>query len=296
MIYHYTTFEGLKGILTSKKLWLTYSQELKDVTDRSYAYTSVMVNLFKSDNQDAKILLSCLTESDILDTIQELYDVPFYSASFCGRDDNEYLWKNYAADYNGLCLKIDDSYMKENIKQIIKENYNSLDLEDQYEDKYDLNVRKVLYELDESLLVEELNNTKKHLGFELSNIDSDKVTNAKFLLKLILMRFAGTIKHHSFENEEELRILFQNYCDDNYVDNNSYYLLKKARYKDAYDKLGLNKENTNNKRKMELNLEDFFDSKLIPEIIVGKNFNKDNIKEIEDLILANNLSQTKITY
>ena len=296
MIYHYTTFEGLKGILTSKKLWLTYSQELKDVTDRSYAYTSVMVNLFKSDNQDAKILLSCLTESDILDIIQELYDVPFYSASFCGRDDNEYLWKNYAEDYNGLCLKIDDSYMKENIKQIIKENYNSLDLEDRYEDKYDLNVRKVLYELDESLLVEELNNTKKHLGFELSNIDSDKVTNAKFLLKLILMRFAGTIKHHRFKNEEELRILFQNYCDDNYVDKNNFYLLKKARYKVAYDKIGLNKENTNNKRKMELNLEDFFDSKLIPEIIVGKNFNKDNIKEIEDLILANNLSQTKITY
>ena len=52
MIYHYTTFKGLKGILSSKKIWLTYSQELNDVTDRSYTYMSVIVNLFKSDNED----------------------------------------------------------------------------------------------------------------------------------------------------------------------------------------------------------------------------------------------------
>ena len=292
MIYHYTSLDGLKGILSSKKLWLTYSQELSDITDRSYAYTSVLVNLFKSQNSDAKLLLEHLSANDILDVMQELFDVPFYSTSFCKRNDNDYLWEYYADNYNGFCLKIDEAYLKENITKILKENYNPLDKEDKYDDEYNLNVRDIFYNLDEENFNKALKISKSLSGIEYVNSEKQS-SKAKFWLKIILMIFAGTIKHNNFHNEEEARILFQNFFDEEYINKHTYYLLDKEHYKDAYIKLGLDKEAKDGKRRMELNLQSFFDSKLILEIIVGKNF-RGNLKEIKDFILANNLTNTEV--
>lgn len=291
MIYHYTTFKGLKGILSSKKIWLTYSQELNDVTDRSYAYMSVLVNLFKSDNEDVKILLSFLNKQDILDVIKELFDVPFYSASFCNRNDNNYLWVNYAEDSSGFCIKIDEEYMKDGITKILRDNYNSLDSEDVYENEYNLNPRKVKYELNETDLIKALSITKELSGFDFASTDKDKKVKSKFWLKLILMVFAGIIKHTNYHDEEETRILFQNFYDEQYINKNSFYQLQIERYKYAYEKLGLIKEIKEGKRRLELNLECFFDSKLIPEIIIGRNYNHD-LKEVIDLLNSSGLSDT----
>ena len=294
MIYHYTTFKGLKCILSSKKIWLTYSQELNDVTDRSYTYMSVIVNLFKSDNENAKILLSFLDKQDILDVIKKLFDVSFYSASFCNRNDNNYLWVNYAEDSSGFCIKIDEEYMKDGITKILRDNYNSLGSEDVYENEYNLNPREVKYELNEADLIKALSITKALSGFDFASSDKDKKAKSKFWLKLILMVFAGTIKHANYHDEEETRILFQNFYDKQYINKNSFYLLQIERYKYAYEKLGLTKEIKVGKRRFELNLESFFDSKLIPEIIIGRNYNHD-LKEVIDLLNSSGLSDTKIT-
>lgn len=146
MLYHYTGMKGLNGILESKRLWLVSSQSMSDITDRFYGNLFSTVALLKSEDQDIKLLREHLTAQDIIDINMQTFQVDFYSASFCDRSDNDYLWEKYSDSNKGACIGIDDTYLNNFFLATIREKFNYLEGDEESNVKNDLlNQRKVLY-------------------------------------------------------------------------------------------------------------------------------------------------------
>ena len=296
MIYHYTNYDGLKGILESKRLWLVSSRLMSDITDRFYGNLFAMLALLKSENKDVKFLRDNLEYEDILEVNMQTFEVEFYSASFCSRFDNDHLWDNYAALNKGFCIEIDNDCLCNYINTVIEDNLSKIDEADEITefDKDILLPRRVEYGYPIDFFNKVIEDTKKFAmsedDYNSSNVHKKQHFKNWLLLSLII--FAGVVKGKKFDEEEEIRLLFQNRYSDDYIEQSGIYALEKLRMAKAFELLGIDKE-VEGKNRMELKLSAVFDSNLIPNIIVGREFNGD-IEELKKLIKNAGLNNTKL--
>lgn len=100
---------------------------MSDISDRFYGNLFATIALLKSQDKDATLLKNKLSEGDILDTNMQSFELQFYSASFCNRNDNEYLWKNCADNNSGVSIEIDEEVLDNYFLLTIKNNHDSLD-------------------------------------------------------------------------------------------------------------------------------------------------------------------------
>lgn len=290
-MFHYTTIDALCEILKSKKLWLVSSLEMDDVTDRFYANLATTIVLLTSENEEVALLRKHLTPEDILRINMETLEVPFYSLSFCERNDNEYLWKNYAENNNGVCIEFDEKYCKEYVYKTIELNYQALDDNSIPPQKEMIEKRKVYYGYREDVVCEVLKATK-----EMAIETDPKVvvtSNQKFQyenwLFLTISILAGTIKANEFSKEEEVRYLYQDRYSNEYINKHPYYIFSKYELLLVLEKLGLDKTIINNgKKRIELDFSNIFDTKFIKSITVG-NCSKENIIKIKKFLRDENL-------
>lgn len=282
-MFHYTTQEGLLGILRSKKLWLVSSREMNDVTDRFYANLFVTTALFCSNDEEATLLRNNLSAEDILRINMDTLEVPFYSASFCENNSNEYLWQNYADGNKGVCIEIDDYYFNTYKDKVVKEMYESLDAEDIPENEIIIEKREVKYNYPIEYFLDTLKLTKKCCISEKDMNAPDGYTKIDFenWLFLTLTLLAGTIKAEYFSKEDEVRLLFQNRYTDEYVNKHSMYFLVRYRLTKILKELGVDAEiSDGGKRRMELNIDKIFNEHLIKSITIGDGFSE-NIQELK---------------
>lgn len=277
-MFHYTTQEGLCGILQSKKLWLVSSLEMNDVTDRFYANLFVTTALFSSNDEDATLLRSNLGAEDILRINMDTLEVPFYSASFCENNNNDYLWQNYADGNKGVCIEIDDDYFNTYKDSVVKEMYEPLDAEDVPGNETIIEKRKVKYNYPIGYFLDVLKITKNCCISEKDVNAPDEYTKTRFgnWLFLTLTLLAGTIKAQRFSEEDEVRLLFQNRYTDEYVNKYSVYFLVRYKLTKILKELGVDAEVPGDgKRRMELNIDKIFNEKFIKSITLGDGFSGD---------------------
>lgn len=289
-MFHYTTLDGLIGILDSKKLWLVSSLEMNDKADRFYANLFATTALLISDDENALLLKEKLSPEDILNINMETMDIPFYSASFCEDCNNDSLWQIYADNNHGICIEFDETVFEEYQKQIVKEKYRMLE----YEDATPQNIiskRKVLYGYPEKDFFKVLKSTK------LCCVPEDEEENIEYKkslfknwFKLTLLLFAGMVKSETFSKEREIRWLFQNTYSEEYIRKNPFFEIPKYNFIEVLEKLGIDKEAPDmKKRLMQLNIESPLKQGLIKSIIIGDDFSK-SIGEIKSKIKAAKLS------
>lgn len=203
-MFHYTTIENSIKIFQSKKLWLVSSCEMNDVTDRFYANLFVTVAILFSNDANAMLLRKNLEAKDILRINMKTLEIPFYSASFCENNNNDYLWKNYADNNKGICIEMDEKYLLNYFDTVVKDNYEPIDENDQFKETSIIAKRKVEYNYPIDTFLKALEFTKQYCVSkkDINNPNEHSKICFQNWLNLTLSIFAGTIKADSFSKED----------------------------------------------------------------------------------------------
>jgi hypothetical protein len=115
-IVHYTTREGFEGILSSGSIHLTDLGQARDDSEFLYGrglakdlLTEAFTVAGTGVQDDAEAISTRFCEGT-LSMLEEIGPTSgpfrFYSASFCERGDDAFLWREYAANGEGFALKL----------------------------------------------------------------------------------------------------------------------------------------------------------------------------------------------
>ena len=122
-IVHYTTREGLEGILNSGSIRLTDLGQARDDSEFLYgrglakdALTEAFAVAGTGARDDDEAITGYFCEGT-LSMLEEISPASgpfrFYSASFCERGDDAFLWREYAANGEGFALKLSPVVLSE---------------------------------------------------------------------------------------------------------------------------------------------------------------------------------------
>lgn len=206
-IYHYTSPDGLKGILESNSLHFTHTYFLNDKSELVYTYVlilEILPNLKnKLDEELYKVLFDraeYVTSSNYFNHESSvLFREEFYVASFSQDSDNLSLWNNYTKsnDKTGYNLKFVSNDLIETIRKRLPESF--------------VEASSVCYD----------KNKQKEALIDCINFYNEqlKTSNSKseILHCLIyeLIVYSLFFKHPKFVNENEYRIIISNYAHIN---------------------------------------------------------------------------------
>lgn len=202
--YHYTTGNGLLGILNSNTLHCSNINFLNDPSESKYINT-ILQEIFES-NHRYKEIYDQLHQNDFIFFLQPQY---LYIASFSRKRDSLHMW-HYYADGNGYNIGID-------IDAIIKLN----------EDKVgSIKKRDMIYESKEQkrLLVDLFTKYDKEL-LDINNLVFEnereeeitmiqKYNELSISFEFEIFNFEMTFKHPAYRHEEETRLIIGLYSDD----------------------------------------------------------------------------------
>ncbi len=104
---HYTTFEGMKGILSERRIWATESRYLNDASERSFA-ADQLEKLFQTQENlyPGTIVPTMIAEAR--EYLKSRFDQnAHFVACFCEGSDLLSMWSPYAAAGGGYALEFD---------------------------------------------------------------------------------------------------------------------------------------------------------------------------------------------
>lgn len=218
-LYHYTTAQGLIGIIRSRQVWATESNFMNDPTEVSFASTVLIGQL--RDRLTAGPSNQGLTDklSRIITFLEDAYadshssaqyrEDRVFIASFSRRDDHLTLWRSYAKR-NGFCVGFSEPELTSWLGQ---DGYPSLENEQSlFRDELERNVGlRNNYQLEGRIA--DLAYGASSVG-ELVDQLMALETDADWEWKLhgILRRLAE-VKHDAFADERETRLIVQEVGD-----------------------------------------------------------------------------------
>jgi len=187
VIYHYTTGEGLLGIINSMELHFTNMNFLNDPTESTW-YKQVLEDIL-SENIICKDIYNELYNESYMN----IYISPTYIASFCKERDSLSMWKHYSKGngYN-IGFKI-DSFLSN--KDIIIEKKEII---------YDVKKQK-------KILTDHILRFGKRIDSvcRFSNNDSPFSEFDDLQIEFCdkILNYAFQFKHFAYKDEEEIRLI-----------------------------------------------------------------------------------------
>ncbi len=214
MSYHYTTMEGLKGIINEKCLHATHIDFLNDPSENKY-FDDLLNNLLKKDEKCKLIYHTIYKEG-----YGSIATTGKYIISFSEEEDALPMWSYYATG-NGANIEFDIDSLINQIKKLEKNNGNTTT-------KIEMNVEKfkIIYdeEEQEKLLKEKIiefndkindikifndEQKKQNMGMLMSNSDNKISKNITcFVDSLTLLK--NKFKHPAYKYENEVRLVITN--------------------------------------------------------------------------------------
>ncbi|MGP1541307.1 DUF2971 domain-containing protein [Peptostreptococcus stomatis] len=213
ILYHYTSVEGIFGILNNNKIWATNMFFLNDISEFKYTF-DLFEQFFLNKIKNEEIKNSLIER--FKGYFKASYDrLPVYVISFSTNEDNLLLWSEFTEK------------MGYNIGFKIKKLYDTIDSEYKYNNEviYDIEEQKRrLKESLESFLKKNFTSKTNHsdLSF-LENLEGDKLKKTLDMLALemsyICIVHSIFFKQSIFNQEQEYRICFlipnENYNKEN---------------------------------------------------------------------------------
>jgi hypothetical protein len=191
-MYHYTSVNGLYGILGNKEIWMTHSGFLNDPTEIAHF---------------DKLLKKILTRFKLKPNYKEFEKIIFdpiysgnyehYITSFSSDPDSLSLWNNYGKD-DGYNL----AFKKSTLKEEVSDYFFSLN------DSFTFNIRKVIYEdeLKEKAILDEL----EACYLKWDSMDKSDRRQSMDFFRLIQYSFIGyriCFKDKGYAPENEVRLI-----------------------------------------------------------------------------------------
>lgn len=218
--YHYTSVEGIFGILNNNKIWATNMFFLNDVSEFKYTFDLFEQSFLKEiKNEEIK---NSLIER-FKGYFKALYDkLPVYVISFSTNEDNLLLWSEFTEK------------MGYNIGFKIKKLYDTIDSKYKYNNEVIYDIEEQKRRLKESLesYLEKKNFTSKTNHSDLSfleNLEGDELKKKLDMLALemsyICIVHSIFFKQSIFNQEQEYRICFL-ISNENYNKKNIQFRLK----------------------------------------------------------------------
>jgi hypothetical protein len=225
-LYHYTTWEGLLGILQTQTLWATHGRFLNDYSElvlfRDKFIDSIVpivekayrVSIEKNksvqeviDQEGGLVQVARNYAAAFVDAAYKATGEAIYIVSFCGEDKNDYVnrngllsqWRGYGIG-GGIALVLDTKKLEE-IMQKEAERYS-----------YDAAIADVIYSDDDEKFNMELSSSLT----DFANFFKECINNARLKKKKApdskkafpaFINCISRYKHHSFKEENEVRIV-----------------------------------------------------------------------------------------
>lgn len=211
-LYHYTTKDGAKGILTSNKLWITQSEFLDDTTEIKYiSFVLGGVILYLKENKelyDIGVDGQFYVYEAIIETLIGLRETYIYGPPIKGGNlyilsltenkNNKYLIENYCRK-DGVIFEFEN-----NINNVFKKDKNMFTI---FSAKVEYDYRRQM-----TLILEDINEFYSEL---LSNLIKEKKVDFMELKETIksviyakIINYSFFFKNSKFSKEEEYRMLF----------------------------------------------------------------------------------------
>jgi hypothetical protein len=226
-LYHYTTWDGLIGILKTQSLWATHYKFLNDYTELSLFkkelveyITPAVRKQFEAlvkDREDIKRAIDkhgrieYVVQHDAKSIVNAAYSATgeeIYIFSFCGEDESDYVnrngllsqWRGYGLG-GGIALVFNTEKLEE-ILRLEAERYS-------YDSGF---FADVIYSDDKAKLKRELSDSLKEisayvtemlLNIRMNRMEPPDATNAFPSFIKCISRY----KHQAFKEENEVRII-----------------------------------------------------------------------------------------
>ena len=208
ILYHYTTSEGLRGILANRSIWCSHISSFNDPTEFQYGKSLVIKELQSELKNQHKHEIGLFLKNLIKDieSFEIMYDI--YIACFCESDNLLSQWKGYGATGSGYNIGI--AFFDNDIK--FCHDYEKIN--DVEQDSHVI-LRKIIYKENEQIelikqvvrvLIEsasrglEKYKERDNLPAAWSNMASMQSVN-------ILYDIALSLKNPAFEEEDEWRLI-----------------------------------------------------------------------------------------
>lgn len=190
IIYQYTTWEGLKGIIENQCIWFTDYKFLNDISEINYSVEYFCENIFSH----------CEDEKNMFYRVQQsvLNHKPFYIASMCARENYLPAWRLYANDGAGFAIGFNRKKVREGW-YYLKEN----------EPAFEGILQEVEY-IDRSNISEKEKQWFKRLKeyYKIIKNDNDKILEFRLAIRSLF----PLVKHVCYQEEKEIRMSFSNLC------------------------------------------------------------------------------------
>lgn len=199
MLWHYTAFEGLYGILSSRKIRLSHPAYLSDPSELQYGQ-ELTQGLLRGIRNSASASMGALLDSYQAYGDRESRRPPFV-ASFCDKEDELSLWRSYGDDGMGVALGFLISELRDGIAHQVE----------QMEMPVTISLYRVLYGRDElNRIVNAICGFVAEILKEQEQVApaaTNRVEWMQQLLDVLLSFFHPFLKHECYRSEAENRLV-----------------------------------------------------------------------------------------
>jgi hypothetical protein len=185
LLYHYTSQEGLLGILKDKSLRMSSIFHLSDAAEYSYALQMVQDTIWARGARHPLLKLY----DGLHDALSVLLEMSLYVCSFSGVGDLLSQWRAYTPNGIGYSIGFEASFLKQRAQA------------------QGFGLAPCMYDVDfQRALVEKLLDL---IGASYEEGKDDVMDGLKFRFSSALLRFAPLFKDPSFKEEMEWRVISQ---------------------------------------------------------------------------------------
>lgn len=201
MLYHYTDYGALNGILKNKEIWLNNLLNMNDLAEMSYFFKDLrdyVITSLKNMGLDSKVMQ---VDKVFTSEMRSEFQHSAYAACFTRYRDDASQWERYGKGGLGVCLAFREDLlgMMAHGAVSVQEVYYHTDISKHPLANLALNIAK---------------------GTDSFSIDNPVVSD---LMNDIWMQSVA-YKHPSFASENEVRLVFYPFMSDDFKITPEYYV------------------------------------------------------------------------